>query len=438
MLAYGELLQDRGYQVLHIPVSSDTAGELFRRMNEEGVRSAAVAEPTDHELESKMRDLSSRYDIEIEEIATPSFITPKDWITEHFRNREGYRLTEFYIAQRRRLGILVKEGSPAGGRWTFDVENRKRLPDSVDIPRMPETRETPYTENAKKWVEDNFDGNPGEVESFNFPVDHGGALGWFETFLRERLVSFGDYQDSISREEPLLFHSLISPMLNIGLLTPGRVVDLTLKFSEEKDVPLNSLEGFLRQVIGWREFVRAVYLLEGESQRESNFWNHTRPLPDAIYEGTTGIDPVDRVVKRVKELAYAHHIERLMVVGNYMLLCEVDPKEAYRWFMEMFIDAFDWVMVPNIFGMSQYADGGMMTTKPYICSSNYILRMSDFSKGDWCERLDALFWRFVDKHEDSLRKNPRSSLIVSNLERMDADRRERLKAIAEDYVRGLK
>ena len=189
-------------------------------------------------------------------------------------------------------------------------------------------------------------------------------------------------------------------MLNIGLLTPQQVLDRTFEFSRTHTVPLASLEGFIRQVIGWREFMYCIYHAVGETQRRGNFWDCQRDLPASFYSADTGIPPVDRVIRRVMDLAYCHHIERLMVLGNFMLLCEVRPEQVYQWFMELFIDAYDWVMVPNVYGMSQYADGGLITTKPYISSSNYIRKMSDFSRGPWCAIWDGLFWRFVSRHKE--------------------------------------
>ena len=284
-----------------------------------------------------------------------------------------------------------------------------------------------------------FPTNPGNTSSFLYPVTHDEAVGRLRDFLERRLVHFGKYQDAIRKDEPILFHSLLSPALNIGLLTPDQVVNETLQFARarEGNIPLNSLEGFIRQIIGWREFVRGVYTLEGNQQRNINFWGHSRKLPKSFYTGTTGIDPVDSTIARLQESAYAHHIERLMVLGNFMLLCEIDPHEVYRWFMEMFIDTYDWVMVPNIYGMSQYADGGLMTTKPYISSSKYILRMSDYPRGPWCDIWDALYWHFISKHRHIFQKNPRMRVMVSSLDRMPLAKKSDYVAKAEQFLEAL-
>jgi deoxyribodipyrimidine photolyase-related protein len=327
-------------------------------------------------------------------------------------------MATFYISQRKRLNLLLEEAKPVGGKWSFDPENRKKIPRDLEVPPLPRSRPSAWVEEAKTFVEKHFPGNPGSCDDFFYPVTHQDAEKWLDAFLNERLFLFGDYQDAMAKDEPFLFHSILSPMLNAGLLTPDHVVKKTLDAAKERSVPLNSLEGFIRQIVGWREFIRAVYRLRGEKERTMNFFEHHRSLPVAFYTGETGLDPVDSVIKRLTRDAYAHHIERLMVLGNIMLLSEIDPDDVYRWFMEMFIDAYDWVMVPNVYGMSQHADGGMITTKPYISSSHYIRKMSDFPDGDWCQVWDGLYWRFIHKHRAFFEKNPRMRVMTRQLDRM--------------------
>ncbi|MFM7148340.1 MAG: cryptochrome/photolyase family protein, partial [Gemmataceae bacterium] len=235
-------------------------------------------------------------------------------------------------------------------------------------------------------------------------------------FVDNRLASFGNYEDSIHSSEDVLFHSMLTPLLNVGLLSPSEVIEAVL--ARKSSVPLNSLEGFIRQVIGWREFVRLVYITCGGQQRTRNYWGLKLPMPGACYDGTTGILPVDTVIQRVLRLGYCHHIERLMILGNFFLLCDIHPDAVYRWFMELFIDAYDWVMVPNVYGMSQHADGGLMTTKPYISGSSYVLKMSNFAKGDWCAVWDALYWRFIDRHSAFFAGNPRMAVMVKMKEKL--------------------
>ena len=215
-------------------------------------------------------------------------------------------------------------------------------------------------------------------------------------------------------------------------------MDRALEFaSESGSIPLNSLEGFIRQIIGWREFMRVIYLRHGVAERTENFWNFTRPMPQSFYDGTTGIDPIDHVIQALHEDAYCHHIERLMVVGNFMMLCRIDPDEVYRWFMEFFIDAYDWVMVPNVYGMSQFADGGIFATKPYLSGSNYIRKMSDFKKGDWCEVWDGLFWTFVEDHRDFFLKNYRMAQMAQLHDRMSEEKKKNHRENAVRFLRKL-
>jgi deoxyribodipyrimidine photolyase-related protein len=257
---------------------------------------------------------------------------------------------------------------------------------------------------------------------------------WLDDFIDQRLEKFGIYEDAIVATESVLHHSLLTPMLNIGLLSPQQVIDKVLAVSTHKDIPLNSLEGFLRQVLGWREFIRIVYDREGRKQRTRNFWGFSRKIPPSFWTATTGIVPVDETIRKVLKTGYAHHIERLMVLGNFMLLCEFDPDDVYRWFMELFLDAYDWVMVPNVYGMSQYADGGLMTTKPYLSGSNYLMKMGDYAKGDWQQIWDGLFWRFLHRHRDTFRKNPRWSMLLKTLDTMTSEKRDRHLTIAEDFL----
>ena len=217
-------------------------------------------------------------------------------------------------------------------------------------------------------------------------------------------------------------HGVLTPMLNIGLLTPQQVLDRTLARAELGDIPLNSLEGFIRQIIGWREFRAAMYRRHGVTRRTGNFWNFAdRPIPEAFYTATTGLPPIDDAIRHALDTGYCHHIERLMLLGNVMLLCGFHPNRIYTWFMELFVDAYDWVMVPNVYGMSQFADGGIFTTKPYLSGSNYVRKMSDYRKGPWCEIWDGLFWSFIQRHDTFFRSQYRLAMLARNLDRMDVE-----------------
>jgi deoxyribodipyrimidine photolyase-related protein len=222
--------------------------------------------------------------------------------------------------------------------------------------------------------------------------------------------------------------------LNIGLITPDEVVNKAIKFSDKNNIPINSLEGFIRQILGWREFIKGLYLFEGEKQMNSNYWNANNKLPEQFYNGTTGILPLDDSINKSLDYSYVHHIERLMILGNFMLLLEIHPKEIYKWFMEVFIDAYPWVMVANIFGMSQFADGGLMSTKPYISSSNYVIKMSNYKKDEWANTWDALFWNFINKHKDKIKLNPRMGMMVRLLDKKSTEEINVITNRADTYL----
>ncbi len=428
-------LTGRGFRVHYLEHAKDPdMAYLFGPLNQAGVETMYLVEPTDFILEKRLRKGAEARGIRLEILTTPGFLSEKAWLEEFFAEKDRYSQSAFYIAQRKKRGILLEDGKPKGGKWSFDPENRGKLPANIIVPAPWFPAPNRFVKEAGIYVEEHFGNNPGSCRDFHYPVTHGDAKRCLDDFLKNRLQNFGTYQDAISSSETILFHSVLSPALNIGLLTPAQVVDETLDFARNTPVPLNSLEGFIRQVIGWREFIRALYLLEGVKQRTTNFWKHERKMPDSFYEGTTGVDPVDTVIGRVLKYAYAHHIERLMVIGNFLLLCEVDPDDVYYWFMDLFIDSYDWVMVPNVYGMSQHADGGLMTTKPYICSSSYIRKMSDFSKGPWCDTLDGLYWRFIHKHRDFFASSPRMSLMAAHLKKMPRAKLKKHLATAERFL----
>jgi len=392
-------------------------GKIVSIVKAAGCDQVRVVDPCDDWLGSRLHAACAREGVRLQVLPDPHFLTPPEEIEAFVSRKRTLFFTEFYIRQRKRLGLLLTaEGKPLGGQWSFDPENRRKLPRSVRPPALTFPPENNYVREAREYVRRHFPQALGRDEPFCYPTSATEARQWLSVFLEQRLVHFGTYEDAISSQHRVLYHAVLTPVLNSGLLSPQEVIDATLPYA--RSVPLNSLEGFIRQIIGWREFVRLVYQTRGRRQRSRNFWNHTRPMPTAFYTATTGIPPVDHVIQTVLESAYCHHIERLMVLGAFMLLCEISPHAVYQWFMEMFIDAYDWVMVPNVYGMSQFADGGMMTTKPYICGSSYIRRMSDFPPGEWCRVWDALYWRFIDLHADVLAAIPRMAIIVKMKQRL--------------------
>jgi len=445
MKYYQDLLLGMGMVVHYIEASEPRSAtrQLIASLPEE-VTELHVAEVTDDWLERRLRSAAAAKGLALIVHRTPCFLNSMAEVTPFFEARGHYRQTDFYIHQRRQRGLLLDErGQPLGGQWTYDSDNRLRFPRGHRAPGIPLPQNETYVPEALRYVETHYAGNPGDLlppfqktKGF-FPVTHAEAEAWLDRFLIERFALFGPYEDAMVAGDGLLYHSLLSPLLNTGLLTPAQVLEKALDAASGNAVPLNSLEGFVRQIIGWREFVRILYEREGRLQRTRNHWGFTRALPSSFYTGDTGLPPVDILVRKVLQNGYAHHIERLMVLGNIMLLCEFNPDGVYRWFMEMFVDAYDWVMVPNTYGMTQFADGGLTMTKPYISSSNYLLKMGNWKKGSWQEIWDALFWRFLSVHRDYFSQNPRLALLLKTWDDMPLSRQHMIRVQAEAFLQGL-
>lgn len=428
MRRFADRLEERGYDVVRVDTDGRTTSRAALAREVERLRPTRVTayDVVDdwlaQDLTGALADggyiLTPDYVLE-----TPNFLTTRAQLHDVLGDGRT-RMQHFYSWQRERLGVLVTEGGkPVGGRWSFDTENRKKLPRGHAVPdpqRAEPSERHPAVDEAIAWVKRSFPDNPGDADAFAWPTSHAEADAAYERFLAERLAEFGPYEDALSAEHPFVFHSLLTPALNIGLVSPRHVLNRALEVGEANDVPLASLEGFVRQVIGWREYMRATYVVHGRAMRTRNHLAHTRPLPDGWWTADTGLAPVDLVVERVLRNGWAHHIERLMVLGNAMTLLRIDPDAAYEWFMEMFVDAYDWVMVPNVYAMSQFAAGAAITTKPYVSGSNYLRKMSDYPTGDWTEDWDSLYWTFVRDHHDVFAGNPRSTMIARLYDGMDA------------------
>jgi deoxyribodipyrimidine photolyase-related protein len=398
-----------------------TLDVLFDELKSSGVKTLRLTEILDHKLEYRLSRLSDENDIKLIIDGHPSFLTEESLIHEFFKSRR-FNMTSFYIMQRKRLKVLLEDGKAAGGKWSYDPSNRKKIPDELDIPLPWGPSVNEFVEEAIKYVEKRFTSNPGSVEDYSYPVKHDDAMKGLEDFIENRLLYFGDYQDAITTRSQAVFHSLLSSSLNTGLITPQTILKKGLDVYYKGDVSLNNVEGFIRQLIGWREYIRAVYILKGKQMINSNYLNHSKNLPRSFYGASTGLPPLDDVLQKVNRTAYAHHIERLMIVGNHALLTMINPKQVFNWFMEMFIDSYEWVMIPNVMAMSQYADNSI-TTKPYVSSSSYIRRMSNYPKGKWMEIWDALFWNFIITHREILEIIPRMKMIYYNLDRMPDDKK---------------
>lgn len=427
MKAYYNYLQSLG-KIVHY-IDSESGLSDIRNFGQELINKSIaeihVLDPTDDWLEKRIRKLGNLCKIQIYD--NPQFLNTKEELASFFRpDKKSFFQTTFYKQQRKKRAILLTEDNqPVGGKWTYDSENRKKYPISKSPPAIHYPERNSHWDEACDYVKRRFVKNPGNISKDRlYPITHQEASDWLDQFLAIRFFDFGIYEDAIVQGHSILNHSVLSPLINVGLIRPEEVVNRSLSFSKQKGIPINSTEGFIRQIIGWREFIRGMYECKGRISRTTNFWKFNRKIPKSFYDGSTGIPPIDHTIKKILQTGYCHHIERLMILGNFMLLCEFDPDEVYRWFMELFIDAYDWVMVPNVYGMCLYADGGTFATKPYIGGSNYIKKMSNYAKGDWENIWNGMFWNFIAKHQDFFRSNPRTSMLVYMYDKMSADKRK--------------
>ena len=441
MSRYAKHLEDEGETVETITYEANTAvlQQTLKRLADDGVTTLFVCDPVDFTLEKRLKAQADKFDVDLKIYTTPMFLNTPGQNREWREGQKRWFMAEFYKFQRRRLDVLMDGDEPAGGKWSYDEDNRKKVPKKLqgDVPQLQPINADTIDQDARTSILEQFPDNYGSLDSLYWPTSHDRAAEWLDTFLKQRFDLFGPYEDAILEGESLLWHSAITPMLNIGLLTPQQVLDAVIAYMGDQDIPLNSSEGFLRQIIGWREFMRATYEDLGVTMRTTNHWEHTRKIPETFWTSETGIAPIDDTIKRVLETGYCHHIERLMVMGGFMFLCEFDPDEIYRWFMEMFVDAYDWVMVTNAYAMSQNADGGLITTKPYFSGSSYIKKMGNHPKGEWCEIWDGLYWRWIWQHADALEKNPRWAMMVSMVRKMDQDKRDGHLQTAATYLGAL-
>ena len=441
MKYYRSYLKENNIAVQYIEATDakHDVRELLQHLSQREITQIAYYDVCDNWLEKRIGQSCKAFNLSAYKRESPLFINTTADLESYFGDRSKFFQTDFYIQQRKKLNILIdKNGKPVGGKWSFDAENRLKYPKDKTAPNIQFPAINEFYQEAIYYVKKNFGHNYGTVsEKIIYATTHHESDEWLKQFLQQRFNEFGEYEDAIVDQENILHHGVLTPMLNVGLLTPRQIIDEAIHYSLKNEVPLNSLEGFIRQIIGWREFIRGVYLYKGTEERNTNFWKFDKKIPSSFYDGTTGIEPIDITIKKVLETGYCHHIERLMLLGNFMLLCEFDPDEVYQWFMELFIDAYDWVMVPNVYGMSQFADGGIMATKPYISGSSYVLKMSNFKKDDWCPVWDALFWNFMDKQRGFFTTNPRLGMLLTMFDKMDAAKKEQHLSIAKKWLQEL-
>jgi deoxyribodipyrimidine photolyase-related protein len=433
-------LRSNGFSVEYYDLDNEQfkakyESKLEHCIKRHGISRLQIFEIEDKPFETRIIKFAETHELTLEVLPSPMFLLQRDEFAALVSNRKTLLMGNFYKDVRKKFKILVDDKlNPKGGQWSFDEDNRKKLPKGIELPALYKAASSKYVEELKKQIAVKFPDHPGSLDSVWMPLTRLEALKALDYFLETRFGNFGSYEDAISSKDTFLFHSSLSPALNMGLITPQDILDKVSAFTQTVEVPLNSVEGFVRQIIGWREFIRGVYQQHGNDQEQANFFGFTGKLTQHWYDGETGIPPLDDAINFSSKFGYTHHINRLMVIANIMTLSEIHPREVYRWFMEMYVDSSEWVMVPNVYGMGTFADGGLFATKPYICGSNYILKMSDYKKGDWCHTVDGLYWRFVSKHMNKIKGNPRLSFMQKTLEKMDQERKDMIFAKADEFI----
>ncbi len=425
-------LRERGWSVDYHRLEEGVTFETAARAHYEKHQPEkfVLAEPNSFFETDALTALGRKLRVPVEFVPTTQFLLPRGDFAAWAKDSRHLLMENHYRRMRKRFGFLMtKSGEPEGGAWNFDAENRQTFTAWKKAGRpggRAAVRETPdeISREVIALVEREFPDHPGRAADMWLPVDRAGARRWLRRFIAERLPTFGAYEDMMAEGEEVLFHSVLTPMLNLGLLTPRECVEAAIAAYEKGEAPLNSVEGFVRQIIGWREFIHGVYWLRGPEYNELNELGAERPLPAWLYTGDTSMNCLHHVVRQTLELGYNHHIQRLMVLGNFFLIAGIRPQEALRWYLEMYVDAFDWVMGPNVIGMALHADGGFMATKPYAATSTYIRKMSDYCAGcrydpdkktgpDACP-FNYLYWNFIDHHSDRFGGNPRMKMIVNS------------------------
>ncbi len=445
MRHFAQRLQEDGWQVAYTRLddpeaSKSIVGELMRRGQAHDTSRVIATRPGEWRLIEALENAP----LSVTLLPDDRFVCSLDEFDAWAEGRKELRMEWFYREMRRKTGLMMEGDKPAGGKWNFDHDNRK--PASDDMLRSRPMRFTPdaVTEEVLDLVEARFSDNFGTLRPFHFAVTRADALRALDHFARHLLAGFGDYQDAMLENDRFLHHSLLSAYLNLGLLGPLEICERIEAEWRDGKVPVNAAEGYVRQVIGWREYVRGIYFREGPDYPARNVLGHSRDLPPMYWGAQTDMNCIAHAVGQTRDEAYAHHIQRLMVTGNFALLAGIDPHQVHEWYLSVYIDAYEWVEAPNTVGMSQFADGGIIASKPYVSSGNYIARMSDYcggcaysvkdKTGERACPFNLLFWHFMDRHRDRFAGNPRMAQMYRTWDRMTDDRKAAVLDGAERFL----
>ncbi|MFC4255520.1 cryptochrome/photolyase family protein [Altererythrobacter xixiisoli] len=452
MRHHAEALKNAGWQVDYIRLddpenTGSFNGEIARALARHAAERIIVTEAGEWRVSAMLESWETLFGIPVEIRTDSRFLCSHADFEQWADGRSELTMEWFYRGMRQRTGLLMTDGKPEGGRWNFDKENRKPAQRDLLMPRPISCPPDAITRDVIALVEDRFAGNPGSLSGFDYAVTAADAERQAANFLAHALPQFGDYEDAMLTGERFLWHSILSPYINSGLIDPIELCRRAEREYIEGRAPLNSVEGYIRQIIGWREYMRGIYWREGPGYVDRNFLDHRRPLPGWYWTGKTEMHCLSEAIGQTLATAHAHHIQRLMVTGNFALLIGADPKQVHRWYLEVYLDAYEWVELPNTLGMSQFGDGGLLGTKPYVSSGGYINRMSDYCghcRYDVKQRVgedacpfNALYWHFLDRHRERLGSNQRLAMPYRNWDRQSDAVREETRAQAEAFLQQL-
>lgn len=453
MRHFAEELRADGWTVDYVPLDAadntqSFAGEVQRAVRRHGAKRIRVVAAAEYRVRRDQDGWSARTGVPVDVLEDDRFLCPLTDFYAWAQGRREHRMEYFYRDMRRRTGLLMAGDKPVGGQWNYDKDNRGTPPRGLNYPAPCRFEPDEITRDILRLVAARFDGHFGELEPFGLPVTRAQALRSLDHFVATALPDFGTYQDAMVAGQDYLYHSSLSLCLNLGLLDPLEVCEAAVRAFDAGDAPLNSVEGFVRQIIGWREYIRGMYWWDMPKFAERNALAAERPLPEFYWTGETDMRCLAESVDQTRREAYAHHIQRLMVLGNFALLAGISPRAISDWFLVVYFDAYEWVELPNVVGMSQFADCGMIASKPYVSSGAYIDRMSDYcgrcrydvkkKTGDDACPFNALYWDFLARHERRFRGNPRMRNIYSSWDRFGEARQAEYRASARAFLDGLK
>ncbi len=445
-------LNKAGWQVAYVKLddpknTGSFTGELGRAVKRLQPSRVVITEPGEWRVLEMMRSWSAAFGLPVEILDDDRFVASRSEFAAWAKDRKQLRMEYFYRNMRRKTGLLMRGNDPEGGQWNFDHDNRKPASDDLFMPDVSRFKPDAITREVLDLVARRFDNHIGTLEPFWFAVTRKDALKALDHFVEVGLAKFGDFQDAMLTGAPFLYHSVLSPYLNAGLLDPLEICRKAEFAYHAGAAPLNAVEGFIRQIIGWREYVRGIYWLKMPGYVEENFFDAKRPLPDFYWTGETDMACLKAAVGQTIEHAYAHHIQRLMLTGNFAMLAGINPRQVHEWYLMVYADAFEWVELPNTLGMSQFADGGLLASKPYAGSGNYINKMSDYCgscrydvkqrTGDKACPFNALYWDFLDRNRDKLGKNPRLGQTYATWGKMSDESRAAVRQSAGKFLKSL-